>query len=460
MAEMAHNGATDDGGVKPSDRPGDRGSGRSKPAGSSAVNGRDAPGNDSTPTRITSNFIARLIGPEQTLLIGEDMVVVGRNSSTSRVDFHVADSSFVSRKHYIIKRGEGNDFTLLCLSKNGLFLDNKHIAQSIQPYQLPPYCTIRFPSTKMELKFENMIGKTLDLGDALMPPGSLGSLNLGKGSGTGTVSSSGSKNLANNATPSSSRVKPTPYSLQVAVPAAGAEAGWDAREDSGRFMDSGYQSPTIATSANNSRSVSPRQGVSPATQNPDEEKPPYSYSQLIVQAIGSSPDKELTLSGIYAAIMKSYPYFRNTSNKGWQNSIRHNLSLNPYFIKAPRRQEDSGKGCLWRLDYSVEAKLIDQSFRKRRQRWSGSRSKVNSAPASPNRVVHAADTADNETARALAGIIGSPDRNDCVEISQDEFQGYAQEEVSDHHEQYVAEETIVVTYASDIEESEGKRMKM
>ncbi|XP_035784270.1 forkhead box protein K2-like [Anopheles albimanus] len=459
MAEMAHNGALDDD-VKASERTGDRGSGRSKPAGSSAVNGRDPPGNDSAPTRLTSNFIARLIGPEQTLLIGEDMVVVGRNSSTSRVDFHVADSSFVSRKHYIIKRGEGNDFTLLCLSKNGLFLDNKHIPQSIQPYQLPPYCTIRFPSTKMELKFENMIGKTLDLGDALMPPGALGTLNLGKGNTVPVSSSSGSKNMANTATASSSRVKPQPYSMQVAVPAAGAEAGWDAREDSGRFMDSGYQSPTIATSANNSRSVSPRQGISPATQNPEEEKPPYSYSQLIVQAIGSSPDKELTLSGIYAAIMKSYPYFRNTSNKGWQNSIRHNLSLNPYFIKAPRRQEDSGKGCLWRLDYSVEAKLIDQSFRKRRQRWSGSRSKVNSAPTSPNRVIQQ-DSAENETARALAGIITeSPDRQDCVEISQDEFHGYPQEQESHHYDQYGAEETIVVTYASDIDESEGKRMKM
>lgn len=455
MAEMAHsNGALDEE-VKPSERAGDRGSGRSKPAGSS-VNGDSA-----APTRITSNFIARLIGPEQTLLIGEDMVVVGRNSSTSRVDFHVADSSFVSRKHYIIKRGEGNDFTLLCLSKNGLFLDNKHIPQSIQPYQLPPYCTIRFPSTRMELKFENMIGKTLDLGDALMPPGSLGSLNLGKGNNTGSVSSSGSKNLANNATPSGSRVKPPPYSLEVAIPAAGAEAGWDAREEAGRFMDSGYQSPTIATSANNSRSVSPRQGVSPATQNPEEEKPPYSYSQLIVQAIGSSPDKELTLSGIYAAIMKSYPYFRNTSNKGWQNSIRHNLSLNPYFIKAPRRQEDSGKGCLWRLDYSVEAKLIDQSFRKRRQRWSGTRSKVNSAPTSPNRTVHpATDPTENETARALAGIIGTADQHDCIEISQDEFQGYPAEQEANPDEQYVAEETIVVTYASDIDESEGKRMRM
>ncbi|CAH2106799.1 unnamed protein product [Euphydryas editha] len=99
----------------------------------------------------------------------------------------------------------------------------------------------------------------------------------------------------------------------------------------------------------------------------DDAKPPYSYAQLIVQAVASAPDKQLTLSGIYSYITKHYPYYR-TADKGWQNSIRHNLSLNRYFIKVPRSQEEPGKGSFWRIDPQSEGKLIELAFRPRRPR--------------------------------------------------------------------------------------------
>lgn len=51
----------------------------------------------------------------------------------------------------------------------------------------------------------------------------------------------------------------------------------------------------------------------------DDSKPPYSYAQLIVQAITLATDKQLTLNGIYNHITKNYPYYR-TADKGWQVS--------------------------------------------------------------------------------------------------------------------------------------------
>lgn len=60
--------------------------------------------------------------------------------------------------------------------------------------------------------------------------------------------------------------------------------------------------------------------------------PPYSL--LIYQALRSAPGMKLPLQGIYSWFEKNTAKGKDQNSKGWQNSIRHNLSMNAvcYFL--------------------------------------------------------------------------------------------------------------------------------
>ncbi|XP_038678245.1 forkhead box protein I1 [Scyliorhinus canicula] len=98
-------------------------------------------------------------------------------------------------------------------------------------------------------------------------------------------------------------------------------------------------------------------------------RPPYSYSALIAMAIQNAADKKLTLSQIYQYVAQNFPFYKK-SKAGWQNSIRHNLSLNDCFKKVPRDEDDPGKGNYWTLDPNCEKMFDNGNFRRKRKRRS------------------------------------------------------------------------------------------
>ncbi|KAM3173324.1 hypothetical protein ACTXT7_012728 [Hymenolepis weldensis] len=97
-------------------------------------------------------------------------------------------------------------------------------------------------------------------------------------------------------------------------------------------------------------------------------KPPYSYIALITMALIHSRDNRLTLSGICDYIMQNFPYYR-VRFPAWQNSIRHNLSLNDCFVKVPRGPGSTGKGNYWSLDPEAVDMFKNGSFLRRKKRY-------------------------------------------------------------------------------------------
>ncbi len=81
-------------------------------------------------------------------------------------------------------------------------------------------------------------------------------------------------------------------------------------------------------------------------------KPPYSYVAMIAMAIQNSKEGRLKLSEIYSYIRANFAYYRQLKSKGWQNSIRHNLSLNECFVKIATEGGHEKKGNYWAMGKS------------------------------------------------------------------------------------------------------------
>merc|ERR1711881_145386 len=102
--------------------------------------------------------------------------------------------------------------------------------------------------------------------------------------------------------------------------------------------------------------------TSPGSGSGSEEKPRMSYAQLIAEALINAPDGMLTLSEIYLAISARHPFYKMEA-RNWQNSIRHNLTLNKSFTKVPRMSSSEGRGSYWKLEPGAESIIFKRSAR-------------------------------------------------------------------------------------------------
>ena len=130
-----------------------------------------------------------------------------------------------------------------------------------------------------------------------------------------------------------------------------------------------------------------------AVQQPQSERPPYSYMAMIQFAINSRKNRRMTLKEIYTWIEDHFPYFREVAKPGWkvqkwiithnkfkysnvtieiyiliffshfslQNSIRHNLSLHDMFL---REASPDGKVSFWTIRPEANRCLtLDQVYK-------------------------------------------------------------------------------------------------
>ncbi|KAI9781006.1 MAG: hypothetical protein M1816_002603 [Peltula sp. TS41687] len=97
-----------------------------------------------------------------------------------------------------------------------------------------------------------------------------------------------------------------------------------------------------------------------------EENEPY--SQLIYRALKDAPENKMVLKEIYQWFMDHTDKSKNPSKKGWQNSIRHNLSMNGAFKKVEQdpASGDSKKGFVWVLEPSALSEGVKSTTRYRK----------------------------------------------------------------------------------------------
>ncbi|KAN0069556.1 hypothetical protein V8E54_012571 [Elaphomyces granulatus] len=99
----------------------------------------------------------------------------------------------------------------------------------------------------------------------------------------------------------------------------------------------------------------------------DGENSEQPYSRLIYQALASAPGMKLPLQEIYCWFQKNTAKGKDPNSKGWQNSVRHNLSMNAGF-EAVKEESPANKKIInfWRLTEDARKHGIQSTTRYRK----------------------------------------------------------------------------------------------
>ncbi|MCJ1256609.1 hypothetical protein MMC24_004433 [Lignoscripta atroalba] len=156
----------------------------------------------------------------------------------------------------------------------------------------------------------------------------------------------------------------------------------------------------------------------------DGTKPPYSYASLIGMSILRSPSRRLTLAQIYKWISDTFSYYR-ASDTGWQNSIRHNLSLNKAFLKQERPKDDPGKGNYWSIEPGMEAQFAKEKPCRRPASSSGPSVRFLSQPTSEMSSSSSLSVVPSYTSKAdaqISEVISGPSSDATIPASDPVYQ--------------------------------------